>query len=205
VKNKCTSVGKPIAHIESKIINPDTGKILPWGETGEVCTRGYNIMIGYWDDEKKTKEAIDEKGWNHSGDLGRFDDDGFLQIVGRSKDLIIRGGENIYPKEIEDFLLTHHKIFDLHCIGVNDDYMGEEVCVWIRPKPDQVLDIEKIIKFCTGKIAHFKIPRYYRIVDAFPLTVTGKVQKNKMRDITNELLKDQSIDVIDSKKLSKQV
>jgi fatty-acyl-CoA synthase len=157
---------------------------VPRGETGEFCTRGYSVMKGYWNDEAKTREAIDEAGWMRTGDLAVMDEAGYVNIVGRLKDLVIRGGENIYPREIEEFLYRHPKVQDVQVIGVPDPRYGEEICAWIKLHPDQTATVEEIREFCKGQIAHNKIPRYVEFVDAFPMTITGKVQKFVMREET---------------------
>ena len=196
---KAKTAGRMLPMVEGKIINPETGKIVPWGEPGEVCARGYLVMSGYWGDEKKTKETIDEKGWIKTGDLGQFDEDGFLRIIGRSKDLIIRGGENIYPKELEEYFMKHPNISDVQVVGVNDEFMGEELCAWVKLKdPEQTSPLD-LHTYCQGKIAHYKIPRYVRFVTEFPLTVTGKPKKNEMRHISNELLKQPHHDILELK------
>ena len=177
-------------YVEAKVIDPD-GVILPIGESGELCFRGYNTMIGYWNDPEKTKEAIDEQGWFYSGDLGTIDEDGYVSIVGRVKDLIIRGGENVYPAEVEEFMLKHENVSDAQVVGVHDEKMGEELCLWVRLKDkSKQMGAQDVKAHCGGKIAHFKIPRYVRVVDEFPLSVTGKVKKNEMRDISNKILKE---------------
>ena len=158
-------------------------------------------MKGYWGDEKKTKELIDTDGWLHSGDIGNFDEDGYLTLVGRSKDMIIRGGENIYPIEIEEFMISHPSIIDVQAISVHDDKMGEEICVWIQLKDGHDVTAKQLVDFCKGKIAHFKIPRYFKFVEEYPLTVTKKVKKNVMRDISNEQIKEGSNELIDIKKM----
>ncbi len=162
---------------------------MPRGEPGEFCTRGYSVMLGYWRDEDKTREAIDADGWMHTGDLAVMREDGYCNVVGRIKDMVIRGGENIYPREVEDFLYTHPDIEDAQVIGVPDEKYGEEICAWIRMKPGrQELDADAVKAFATGKLAHYKIPRYVRVVDEFPMTITGKVRKVDMREETVKLL-----------------
>ena len=203
---KATTVGRAGPHVEIKIAHPETHQILPWGEPGEVCARGYAVMKGYWGDEKKTKESIID-GWMHTGDLGQIDDQGFIKIIGRSKDLIIRGGENIYPREIEEFLMKHPNVVDAQVIGVNDDFFGEEVCAWIKLKEAGKTKHQDFFTYCHGQIAHYKVPRYVRFVTEFPLTVTGKVKKNEMRHIANELMtkKDTTInDIVEIKSGKKQ-
>jgi len=176
------TVGRVHPHAEAKVVGPN-GAILPRGEQGEYCSRGYAIMLGYWDDQQKTAEAIDNEGWMHSGDLAVRDEDGFISITGRIKDMIIRGGENIYPREIEEFLLTHPAISDAQVFGVSDEKYGEEVCAWIIPNADTALSSEAVRAFCNGKIAHYKVPRYVKLVDEFVMTVTGKAQKFEMRKL----------------------
>jgi fatty-acyl-CoA synthase len=180
-----TTVGRTQPHIETKIVDPANGNVVPRGEIGEFCTRGYSVMLKYWNDEEKTAEAIDEAGWMHTGDLAIMDDEGFIQIVGRIKDMVIRGGENIYPKEIEEFFYTHPSIEEVQVTGIPDEKYGEELVAWIKLNPDaEPLTSEDLKAFCKGKIAHFKIPRNYKFVDSFPMTVTGKIQKFKMREIS---------------------
>jgi fatty-acyl-CoA synthase len=175
------TVGRVHPHVEVKVAD-DTGAPVPRGETGELCTRGYSVMLGYWDDPRRTAEAIDADGWMHTGDLATMDADGYLNIVGRSKDMVIRGGENVYPREIEEFLYTHPDIADVQVIGVPDERFGEELMAWVIVRGDAQLDADAVRAFCQGRIAHFKIPRYVKVVDAFPMTVTGKVQKFRMRE-----------------------
>ena len=155
---------------------------MPPGIAGELCTRGYCVMQGYWGDPERTAEAIDKAGWMHTGDLATIDEAGYCNIVGRIKDLVIRGGENIYPREVEEFLFRHPKIAEVQVVGVPDARMGEELCAWVRLKPGESMEEEDVRAFCRGQIAHYKIPRYVRFVDAFPMTVTGKVQKFMMRE-----------------------
>jgi fatty-acyl-CoA synthase len=176
------SVGRPGPHLEVKIADAEHGRVVPVGERGEICTRGYCVMQGYWDDEERTAETIDAAGWLHSGDIGIMDDEGFVQVVGRIKDMIIRGGENVYPREIEEFLFTHPDIQDAAVFGVPDQKFGEQVAVWIQAKEGATLNEEAVREFCQGQIAHYKVPRYIRFVDEFPMTVTGKIQKFMMRD-----------------------
>ncbi len=182
VEHRVTTVGRVGPHVESKIVDPETGEVVPRGEEGEYCTRGYHVMLGYWNDSEKTAEAIDADGWMHSGDLATMDDDGYVNIVGRIKDMIIRGGENIYPREIEEFLYSHPAIADAQVIGVPDEKYGEEIMAWVQLAPGAELTEEELKDFCRDKIAHFKIPRYVRFVSEFPMTVTGKVRKVEMRD-----------------------
>jgi len=181
VQRRLETVGRVFPRVEIKIINED-GRVVGVGEKGEVCTRGYSVMLGYWGDEEKTRETIDEAGWLHSGDLGEMDSDGYVRIVGRIKDMIIRGGENIFPREIEEFLYTHPKIQEVQVFGVPDNKMGEEVCAWIKLMHGEEVDADGIKEFCNGQITHFKIPKYIDFVDDYPMTVTGKIQKFKMRD-----------------------
>ena len=184
LERRTSTVGPPIPHTEVKIVNPETGHIVAVGEQGELCCRGYQVMRGYYNNERATEEAIDEAGWIHTGDIALMRDDGTFKITGRIKDMIIRGGENIYPREIEEFLYTHPKIRDAQVIGVPDQKYGEEICVWIQFKEGETADEEEIREFCKGRIAHYKIPRYYKFVTEFPMTVTGKIQKYKMREIS---------------------
>ncbi|MBZ9557036.1 MULTISPECIES: AMP-binding protein [unclassified Modicisalibacter] len=185
---RVTTVGTIHPHQEVKLIDPSTGRIVPRGERGELCTRGYSVMLGYWDNPAATEASIDAAGWMHTGDLAQMDDDGYVAIVGRIKDMIIRGGENIYPREIEDFLYTHPAISDVQVIGVPDDKYGEEVMAWVKLVDGADLDEAELRAFCQGRIAHYKVPRYVKFVDAFPMTVTGKIQKFKMREVaTHEL------------------
>src|SRR4029077_21218623 len=169
-------------HVEVKIVEPGSGTTVGRGDAGELCTRGYSVMLGYWNDRERTAEAIDAARWMHTGDLAVMDEDGYVQIVGRIKDMIIRGGENVYPREIEEFLYSHPAVTDVQVIGVPDARYGEELMAWIIPREGASLDAEAVREFCAGRIAHYKIPRYVKTVDAFPMTVTGKVQKFKMRD-----------------------
>lgn len=186
------TVGRVHPHAEAKIVGPD-GATLPRGEQGEYCSRGYAVMLGYWDDKAKTDEAIDSEGWMHSGDLAVMDEEGFVSITGRIKDMIIRGGENIYPREIEEFLLSHPAISDAQVFGVSDDKYGEEVCAWVIAKGGQQLTDDEIKAYCRGQIAHYKIPRYVRVVDSFVMTVTGKAQKFEMRKLMEKELEQQAI------------
>ncbi|MCZ6720519.1 MAG: AMP-binding protein [Proteobacteria bacterium] len=181
LERRVSTVGRVLPHLECKVIDK-RGRIVPTGTSGEICTRGYSVMLGYWDDEEKTREAIDAAGWMHTGDLGVLDGEGFLNIVGRTKDMVIRGGENVYPREIEEFLYRHPKIQQAQVIGVPDEKYGEELCAWVQLREGEETSAEEIQAFCKGQIAHFKIPRYIKFVDDFPMTVTGKVQKFKMRE-----------------------
>ena len=187
VERRVSTVGQVLPHIEIKIVDAE-GKAVPRGETGEFCTRGYSVMKGYWNDEAKTKEAVDEAGWMHTGDLATMDEQGYVNIVGRLKDMVIRGGENVYPREIEEFLYRHPKVQDVQVIGVPDQKYGEEVCAWIKLREGQSATPEEIREFGKGQIAHYKIPRYIEFVPEFPMTITGKIQKFVMREQTIEKL-----------------
>ncbi len=178
---RVSTVGRIQPHLEVKIVDRD-GRVVPHGEAGELCTRGYSVMLGYWNDQARTAEAIDSAGWMHTGDLATIDDDGYCRIVGRIKDMVIRGGENIYPREVEEYLYGHPDIQDVQVFGVPDTKYGEELCAWIVTKAGAVLDEEAVRSFCQSRISHYKIPRYTRFVDSFPSTVTGKVQKFAMRE-----------------------
>jgi fatty-acyl-CoA synthase len=184
LERRTETVGPPIPHTELKVVDPATGSTVPIGVQGEICARGYQIMRGYYNNDKATKEAVDEAGWLHTGDIGLMREDGAFKITGRIKDMIIRGGENIYPREIEEFLYTNPKIRDAQVIGVPDRKMGEEICVWIQLKEGERSTDEEIKEWCKGRIAHYKIPRYVKFVTEFPMTVTGKIQKYKMREIS---------------------
>jgi fatty-acyl-CoA synthase len=181
---RVSTVGRVHPHVEVKIVDPETGLVLPRGVAGELCTRGYSVMLGYWDDEAQTRAAIDAARWMHTGDLAVMDAEGYLNIAGRIKDMVIRGGENVYPREVEEFLYAHPAIEDVQVIGVPDTRYGEELCAWVKLRPGATLSLDELREFCSGQIAHFKIPRYLRITDEFPMTVTGKVQKFKMREIS---------------------
>jgi len=185
--NRTQTVGRALPYVEIKIIN-EFGQVCELNEPGEVCTRGYSVMKGYWCDDEKTRETIDDAGWLHSGDIGTMDEEGYLKITGRIKDMIIRGGENISPREIEEFLYTHPKITEVQVFGVLDEKMGEEVCAWIQLKEDAKATSEEIIDFCKGQITHYKIPRHIDFVTEYPMTITGKIQKFKMRDLKQEEL-----------------
>ncbi len=182
MERRVATVGRVHPHVEIKVIDPETGMVLPRGGHGELCTRGYSVMLGYWNEPDKTAEAIDPGRWMHTGDLAVMDEAGYLNIVGRIKDMVIRGGENIYPREVEEFLYTHPDIEDVQVIGVPDARYGEELCAWVKLRSGSTLDAEQVREFCTGRIAHYKIPRYVRVTEEFPMTVTGKVQKFKMRE-----------------------
>jgi len=182
LENRCATVGKVAPHVEIKIIDPETGRTLPRGVAGEFLARGYVVMQGYWNDPDRTRDAIDNQRWMHTGDLATMDEQGYVRIVGRIKDMVIRGGENVYPREIEEYLYTHPDIDDVQVIGVPDERYGEELMAWVILRPGASMTEQEAKDFCKGQIAHFKIPRYVKFVDAFPMTVTGKVQKFKMRD-----------------------
>jgi fatty-acyl-CoA synthase len=188
LEKRVGSVGRVHPHVEAKVIDPGSGRIVAAGEPGELCTRGYMVMLGYWNNAEGTAAAIDPARWMHTGDLATIDTEGYCNIVGRIKDMIIRGGENIYPREVEEFLYSHPKIQDVQVIGVPSRKYGEEVMAWIRLKDGVTAEVDEIRAYCRGKIAHFKIPAYVKFVDGFPMTVTGKVQKFKMRDIATEEL-----------------
>jgi fatty-acyl-CoA synthase len=187
IERQTGTVGRAFPHVEIKIVDAE-GRIVPRGASGELCARGYPVMLGYWGDEARTAEAIDRARWMHTGDLATMDEAGYVKIVGRLKDMVIRGGENVYPREIEEFLYLHPQIQDVQVFGVPDARYGEEICAWIKLRPGESLTADEVIAFCRDKIAHFKVPRHIRFVDEFPLTVTGKVQKFIMRaQMTREL------------------
>jgi fatty-acyl-CoA synthase len=201
VERRTTSIGRAHPHVEVKIVDPVTGAVVERGQPGEFCTRGYSVMLGYWQDGEQTladatskhdeynRDTVDSEGWMHTGDLAVMREDGYCNVVGRIKDMVIRGGENVYPREIEEFLYTHPDIEDAQVIGVPDPKYGEETCAWIRMKPGRaMLDAEAVRAFATGKLAHYKIPRYVHVVDEFPMTVTGKVRKVEMREVSVRLL-----------------
>jgi fatty-acyl-CoA synthase len=187
LEERVSTVGRVHPHAQAKIVSPD-GNILPIGQQGEYCSHGYAVMLGYWNDPDQTVDAIDAEGWMHSGDLATMDERGYVRITGRIKDMIIRGGENIYPREIEEYLLHHPAVADAQVFGVADEKFGEAVCAWIIGKPGIALSEDDIFAHCQGKIAHFKIPRYVRIVDRFEMTVTGKARKFEMRAIMEKEL-----------------
>jgi fatty-acyl-CoA synthase len=189
VERRVSTVGRVLPHLEVKVVEPETGLTVPRGTVGELCTRGYSVMLGYWGEAGKTGEVIDAGRWMHTGDLGVMDEESYLNITGRIKDMVIRGGENIYPREIEEFLYTHPDVLDAQVVGVPDAKYGEELCAWIRMRPGaEALTAEVVREFATGRLAHYKIPRYVRVVDEFPMTVTGKVRKVEMRARSVELL-----------------
>jgi fatty-acyl-CoA synthase len=180
LERRVSTVGRAMPHVEAKVVDAE-GRIVPLGTAGELLTRGYLVMLGYWDDEEKTCEAIDPAGWMHTGDLATIDAEGYCNIVGRIKDMVIRGGENVYPREVEEFLYRHPKIQDVQVIGVPDPRYGEELCAWVRLRDGETATAEEIRAFCQGQIAHYKVPRHVKFVDGFPMTVTGKIQKFLMR------------------------
>jgi fatty-acyl-CoA synthase len=184
VEKRVTTVGRVHPHAEIRIVDPATGEVVPRGAPGELCTRGYCVMLGYWNDEAATARAIDRAGWMHTGDLAAMDGEGYVKIVGRIKDMIIRGGDNVYPREVEEFLYTHPEVEDAQVIGVPSATYGEEIMAWIKPRAGATLDSEELSRFCRGKIATYKIPKYWKFVDSFPMTVTGKIQKFRMREIS---------------------
>jgi fatty-acyl-CoA synthase len=188
LERRVSTVGRVHPHVEIKVVDPESGEVVGYGEPGEFCTRGYSVMLGYWNDAERTAEAIDSDGWMHTGDLATMDADGYVKIVGRIKDMVIRGGENVYPREIEEFLYSHPAVADIQVIGVPDERYGEELCAWVIVRDGRSLTAEDLREFCTGKLAHFKVPRYVMVVEEFPMTVTGKVQKFKMREDSIEQL-----------------
>jgi fatty-acyl-CoA synthase len=188
LERRVGSVGRVGPHVEVKVVDPESGLTLARHEPGELCTRGYSVMLGYWNDAERTAEAIDRGRWMHTGDLATMDDEGYVNIVGRSKDMVIRGGENVYPREVEEFLYTHPDISDVQVVGVPDERYGEELCAWVVVRGGSTLEEEAVRDFCRGRLAHFKVPRYVIFADEFPMTVTGKVQKYKMRETSIERL-----------------
>jgi fatty-acyl-CoA synthase len=189
LERRTETIGRVLPHVEIKVIDPLTGATVPRNTPGELCTRGYSVMLGYWEQPDKTAEAVDSEGWMHTGDLAVMREDGYCGIVGRIKDMVIRGGENVYPREIEEFLYRHPDIEDVQVIGVPDEKYGEEICAWIRMRAGaKPLDVDAVRAFCDGRLAHYKIPAYVMIVDEFPMTVTGKVRKVEMRAVTVESL-----------------
>ncbi len=188
IEHRVGTVGRVHPHVEVKVIDPSTGLVAVRGTPGELCTRGYSVMLGYWDQPEMTREAIEPSGWLHTGDLATMDGDGYVNIVGRIKDLVIRGGENVYPREVEEFLYTLEAVADVQVVGVPDARYGEELCAWIRVRTGAHVSEDEIRQLCRGRLAHFKVPRYVLFVDEFPMTVTGKVQKFKMREESMRLL-----------------
>ena len=189
LEKRVTTVGRVHPHVEIRIVDPATGEVVPRGTSGEFQTRGYSVMLGYWNDPERTAEAIDADGWMHTGDLAVMDDEGYVNIVGRIKDMIIRGGENVYPREVEEFLYTHPDIVDVQVIGVPDIRYGEEIMAWVQLRDGADTTTDDIKDFCRGTIAHYKVPRYIKITDTFPMTITGKIQKFKMREQSIEELR----------------
>ncbi len=188
LERRVSTVGRVHPHVEIKIVDPGSGAVVPRGTSGELCSRGYIVMLGYWNNEEATRQAIDPARWMHTGDLATMDDEGYVNIVGRIKDMIIRGGENVYPREVEEFLYTHPEIADVQVIGVPSEKYGEEVMAWVKLREGAKVSGEELATWCKGKIASYKIPRHWKFVDAFPMTVTGKVQKFKMREVAVEEL-----------------
>ncbi|HET7420756.1 MAG TPA: AMP-binding protein [Candidatus Dormibacteraeota bacterium] len=188
LERRVSTVGRVHPHVEIKIVDPETGDVVPRGEKGELCSRGYLVMLGYWNNEEATRQAIDSARWMHTGDLATIDDEGYVNIVGRIKDMIIRGGENVYPREVEEFLYTHPDVADVQVIGVPSEKYGEEIMAWIKLREGASIGGDELAAWCKGKIASYKIPRHWKFVDAFPMTVTGKVQKFKMRETAVEEL-----------------
>jgi fatty-acyl-CoA synthase len=183
LEKRVSTVGRVHPHVEIKIVDPGTGRVSPRGTTGELCTRGYSVMLGYWEDSHSTRQAIDAGRWMHTGDLATLDDDGYVNIVGRIKDMVLRGGENVYPREVEEFLYTKPEVADVQVIGVPDVKYGEELMAWVKLRSGAQITGDELRAYCKGKIASYKIPRYWKFVDGFPMTVTGKIQKYKMREI----------------------
>jgi fatty-acyl-CoA synthase len=188
LEHRTATVGRVHPHVEIKIVDPVSGECVRRGEPGELCTRGYSVMLGYWNDPEQTAEAIDRAGWMHTGDLATMDADGYVNIVGRSKDMVIRGGENVYPREIEEFLYGHPEVRDVQVVGVPDERLGEELAAFVIPRDASRFDGEAVREFCRGRIAHYKVPRYVIVVDEFPMTVTGKIQKFRLREQAIEQL-----------------
>ncbi|WP_042367219.1 AMP-binding protein [Streptacidiphilus neutrinimicus] len=189
LEHRVSTVGRVHPHVEVKVVDPESGATVPVGAPGELCTRGYSVMIGYWNEPERTAEAVDTDGWMHTGDLAEMAADGYVSIVGRIKDMVIRGGENVYPREVEEFLYTHPDVEDVQVIGVPDERYGEELMAWVKLRPGAAeLTADQLREFCSGKLAHYKIPRYVHLVDAFPMTVTGKVRKVEMREESRRLL-----------------
>ncbi|MEW8999925.1 MAG: AMP-binding protein, partial [Pseudomonas aeruginosa] len=187
LQRRVASVGRTQPHLESKVVD-EHGRIVARGQIGELCTRGYSVMLGYWNNPEATAEAIDGARWMHTGDLAVMDEAGYLSIVGRNKDMIIRGGENVYPREIEEFLFGHPAVADVQVVGIPDERYGEEIVAWVKCHPGHEASDEQLRAFCKGRIAHFKVPRHFLFVEAFPMTVTGKVQKFRMRELSIERL-----------------
>ena len=188
LERRVGTVGRVHPHVEVQVVDPESGRVVERGATGELCTRAYSVMLGYWNDPERTAEAVDRAGWMHTGDLATMDDEGYLNIVGRIKDMVIRGGENVYPREIEEFLYGHEDIADVQVVGVPDERYGEELCAWVVARDGASLDDEAVRAFCRGRLAHYKVPRYVVLTDAFPMTVTGKIQKYVLREQAVERL-----------------
>jgi fatty-acyl-CoA synthase len=189
IERRVSTVGTVHPHVEIKLVDPAAGGTVPRGEPGELCVRGYLVMKGYWEQPDKTAEVIDSDGWMHTGDLATMDAEGFFEIVGRLKDMVIRGGENVYPREIEEFLYSHPDIADVQVVGVPDVKYGEELCAWIRMRDGrEPITPESLSAFCAGKLAHYKVPRYVHLAEEFPMTVTGKIRKKEMRQESAALL-----------------
>jgi fatty-acyl-CoA synthase len=188
LEHRTATVGRVMPHVEVKIVDPATGLTVSRGAPGELCTRGYSVMLGYWNDEEKTAQAIDVAGWMHTGDLAVMADDGYVNISGRIKDMVIRGGENVYPREVEEFLYTHPAVADVSVIGVPDEKYGEELMAWVILRSGATLTLEDVRTFCRGQLAHYKVPRYVHVTDRFPMTVTGKIRKVEMRELAVEIL-----------------
>jgi fatty-acyl-CoA synthase len=188
LEHRTSTVGRVHPHVEIKVVDPASGAVVGMGETGELLTRGYSVMLGYWEDAERTAEAIDRAGWMHTGDLATMDDAGYCKIVGRIKDMVIRGGENVYPREIEEFLYGHPDVTDVQVIGVPDERYGEEVMAFVIVREGAALDADAVREYCRGRIAHYKVPRHVRVVDDFPMTITGKIQKFRLRDMAIEEL-----------------
>ena len=188
LEKRVTTVGRVHPHVEVRIVDPDTGETVPRGTRGEFLTRGYSVMLGYWNDPERTAEAIDAAGWMHTGDLAAMDDEGYVNIVGRIKDMIIRGGENVYPREIEEFLYTHPDVIEVQVVGIPDVRYGEQIMAWVQLRDGAETTAEDVRNFCRGTVAHYKVPRYIKFTDSFPMTITGKIQKFKMREQSIEEL-----------------
>ncbi len=187
LERRVSTVGRIHPHVEVKIVDA-AGNVVPLGASGELCTRGYSVMLGYWDEPEQTAEAIDAARWMHTGDQAVMAGDGYVKIVGRIKDMVIRGGENIYPRELEELLFTHPDVVDAQVVGVPDERYGEELMAYVQTRGGVALDRDAVAEFCKGKIAHYKVPRYVQVVDEFPMTVTGKIQKYKLREAAIETL-----------------
>ncbi|MGH9294615.1 MAG: AMP-binding protein, partial [Acidimicrobiales bacterium] len=188
LERRTSTVGRVMPHTEIKVIDPETGRVVPRGAPGELCTRGYCVMLGYWDDPTSTAAAIDTARYMHTGDLAVMREDGYVNIVGRIKDMVIRGGENVYPREVEEFLYSHPNILEVQVVGVPDAHYGEELCAWVRLRPGaEPLSAEEVREFCSDRLARFKVPRYVHVTDSFPMTVTGKVRKVEMRELSIEI------------------